>query len=119
MRAVDITTASLREYARKRSFAMLVPSIMPEVESAIRDKIREKITSGLLPLLAPNRTWGGPGAGLRCVVCEQPISKDQIEFEVQFIQEGQSAPQVSHFHLDCFAAWELERSLLLRKSATA
>ena len=92
---------------------------MPEIERAAREKIREKITNGLLPLLEPNRTWGGPGEGLSCAVCERPISKDQVEFEVHFTQEGQAAPEVRRFHLDCFAAWELERSLLLRKAATS
>ncbi len=92
---------------------------MPEVERAIRDKIREKISTGALPMLAPHRTWGGPGEGLGCVVCERPISKDQVEFEVHFMQEGQLAPEVTRFHLDCYAAGELERSLLLRKTATS
>ncbi|HKV71442.1 MAG TPA: hypothetical protein VJN62_09360, partial [Gemmatimonadales bacterium] len=69
--------------------------------------------------LKPNRTWGGPGAGLKCAVCELPIGTDQMEFEVQFIHEGQTAPDVTRFHLDCFAAWELERSLWLRRAATS
>ena len=88
---------------------------MPEIERAVR----EKISTGALPMLEPNRTWGGPGEGLGCAVCERPISKDQIEFEVHFTPEGHAAPAVSRFHLDCFAAWELERGLSLRRSATA
>jgi len=64
-----------------------------------------------MPRAKPNRTWGGPGAGLACALCDQPITRDQIEYEVQFVQEGMSVPQI--VHLACFAAWELERGLMI------
>jgi len=50
-------------------------------------------------------------------VCDQPINRDEIEYEVQFVPEGVSAPQVFHLHLACFAAWELERGLIIRAEA--
>jgi hypothetical protein len=87
---------------------------VPEVERALREKVRQRIQSGALPRAKPNRTWGGPGAGLICAVCDQRITRDQIEYEVQFVQEGVSAPQICHLHLACFAAWELERGLMMR-----
>lgn len=89
---------------------------MPEIERVLRDKAREKLRDETLPLVKPNRTWGGPGAGLECTVCELQITTDQIELEVQFVREGMPAPDVFHFHLACFSAWELERGLLVRAS---
>ena len=87
---------------------------MPQVERALRENARQRIQSGAMPRAKPNRTWGGPGAGLTCGLCDQPITRDQIEYEVQFVQEGMSVPQIVHLHLACFAAWELERGLMIR-----
>jgi len=87
---------------------------MPEVERALRENVRQRIQSGALPRAKPNRTWGGPGAGLTCAVCDQRITRNQIEYEVQFVQEGTTVLQVVHLHLACFAAWELERGLMIR-----
>src|SRR5215831_12392686 len=47
----------------------------------------------------------GPGAGLTCALCDQAITRNQIEYEVQFVHEGLSVPQIVHLHLACFAAW--------------
>jgi len=40
--------------------------------------------------------------------------RDEIEYEVQFVQEGMRVPQIVHLCLACFAAWELERGLMMR-----
>lgn len=90
---------------------------MPEIERVLRDRARKKLRDATLPLVKPSRTWGGPGAGLKCAVCDLHITKDQIEFEVEFLRDGMAVPDVFPFHLACFAAWELERGLLVRASA--
>jgi hypothetical protein len=43
-------------------------------------------------------------------VCGEAITKDQLEFKVQFAQDG-SNPGLDkfHIHVRCFAAWVLER----------
>jgi hypothetical protein len=87
---------------------------MPEVERALRDKARQRLQDGVMPMTKPTRTWGGPGAGLACAVCELPINKEQVEYEVQFLAEGARMPDIFHLHLSCFAAWELERGLMNR-----
>jgi len=86
---------------------------MPEIERALRRKIRQRLQEGALPLRKPTRTWGGPGAGLDCEACDQPITKDQLEYEVQFDPDP---VEPVHMHLGCFAAWELERELIARAS---
>ena len=90
---------------------------MPEIERALRDQAREKLRTAALPLVKPNRTWGGPGAGLKCALCELHVENDQIELEVQFVRQGRP-PDVLHFHLACFSVWELERELLVRSAAS-
>ncbi len=66
--------------------------------------------SGKLPARSPDGTWGGPGVGAPCPVCGRRVTKGEMEFEIQFARDG-DAPGLDnfHFHIRCFAAWELER----------
>jgi hypothetical protein len=76
-----------------------------------REQARAAIQSGKLPSRGPDRTWGGPGVGATCAVCERPVSKQEMEFEIQFARDGDN-PGLDkfHVHVRCFAAWELERN---------
>lgn len=78
-------------------------------ESTLRKSAREAIRAGKLPKQVPARMWGGAGAGARCTICDQPIGRDEIEFELQFASDGGYSLHSHHFHRRCFAAWELER----------
>jgi hypothetical protein len=82
---------------------------MPD-EPILREKARAAVRSGKLPATRPDRTWGGPGVGAICAVCERPVTKDELEFEIQFAHDGEN-PGLDkyHVHIRCFAAWELER----------
>ena len=83
---------------------------MPD-ELRLREQARTAIQNGKLPSHAPDRTWGGPGVGATCSVCEKPVAKDQLEFEVQFARDGDN-PGLDkfHVHIRCFAASEFERN---------
>jgi hypothetical protein len=83
---------------------------MPD-ESILREKARAAIQNGRLPSRRPDRTWGGPGVGAVCSICELPVRKDELEFEIQFAHDGDN-PRLDkfHVHIRCFAAWEFERS---------
>jgi hypothetical protein len=83
---------------------------MPD-EKSLREKARAAIKAGKLPTTRPDRTWGGPGVGAPCVVCDLPVTKDQLEFEIQFSHDGDN-PGLDryHVHVRCFAAWEFERT---------
>ena len=85
---------------------------MPD-ESALRQQARAAIQAGRMPSHRPDRTWGGPGVGARCVICETPMGREELEFEVQFAHDGDN-PGLDkfHLHLQCFAAWEFERNHL-------
>lgn len=83
---------------------------MPE-ETALRAKAKEVIRTGKLPNRRPDRTWGGAGVGARCTICGEPVTKEQLEFKVQFAFDG-GTPGLDkfHVHVRCFAAWEFERT---------
>jgi hypothetical protein len=79
-------------------------------EKILREKARNAVVTGKLPRRRPDRTWGGPGVGAACAVCEEPVTSDQLEFEIQFRYDGHN-PGLDkfHVHIRCFAAWEFER----------
>ena len=79
-------------------------------ESVLREMARTVIRDGKLPSQHPDRTWGGPGVGAACAVCDRPVTREQLEFEIQFAHDGER-PGLDkyHVHLRCFAAWEFER----------
>lgn len=83
---------------------------MPD-EPRLRECAQAAIRGGKLPGRSPDRTWGGPGVGAPCAVCDRPVSKDEMEFEIEFARDG-SNPGLDkfHIHLRCFAAWEFERT---------
>ena len=83
---------------------------MPD-EALLRERAREVVQNGKLPRRQPDRTWGGPGVGALCSVCERPVTKDEMEFEIQFAHDGEaSGLDKFHVHVRCFAVWELERN---------
>ena len=74
-------------------------------------RARNAMQEGRLPTRPPDRTWGGPGIGAACAICDLPVGRHGMEFELQFAIDG-DAPQfdVYHVHTSCYAAWELERT---------
>ena len=49
--------------------------------------------------------------GAPCAVCELPVTRQQMEFEIQFARDNPAGLDKYHVHTRCFAAWELERGL--------
>jgi hypothetical protein len=83
---------------------------MPD-EARLREQATAAIQSGKLPSRTPDRTWGGPGVGAACAVCGVPVTREQLEFEIQFARDGDN-PGLDKYHVQvrCFAAWEFERN---------
>ena len=79
-------------------------------EQTLRQKVREVLQSRKLPNRKPDRTWGGPGVGAPCSVCDQPVTKDEKELEIEFDRHGNN-PGLDKYnvHIRCFAAWEFGR----------
>jgi hypothetical protein len=82
---------------------------MPD-EPRLRQQARAVIQSGKLPSRTPDRTWGGPGVGALCSVRQFPVTKSELEFEIEFARDGDyPGLDTYHVHVRCFAAWEFER----------
>jgi hypothetical protein len=81
---------------------------MPD-EPRLREQARAVIESGKLPSRSPDRTWGGPGVGAPCTICDEPVTKADLEFEIQFARDGDN-PGLDKFHVRCFAASAFERN---------
>ena len=84
-----------------------------KAEQTVRMKAHVAMQSGKIPSCPPDRTWGGPGVGAPCAICDLPVKRDELEFEIQFAFDG-AVPGLDkfHLHLRCFAAWEFEREKL-------
>lgn len=81
---------------------------MPD-EARLREQAREVLLTGKLPARRQDRTWGGPGVGAHCAVCGVPITKNEMEIQLEFARDG-ALPDLDKFHLHprCHAAWEFE-----------
>ena len=79
-------------------------------ETGLSQRTRNAIREGKLPTRTPDHTWGGPGIGALCAVCDLPVPRAGMQFEIQCALHG-NAPDfdVYHVHTGCGAAWELER----------
>jgi hypothetical protein len=83
---------------------------MPD-EARLREQARTAIRNNKIPARAPDRTWGGPGVGAACSVCDLPVTKDQLEFQIEFARDADfPGLEQYHVHVRCFAAWEFERN---------
>lgn len=81
-------------------------------DTVLRRIARESIAKGVLPDRSPEQTWGGPGTGVQCALCEATVTRDELEFEVDFGRERY------HLHLACFSAWDAERKSQRRAAHT-
>lgn len=74
----------------------------------LNQKAREAISAGRIPDRAPESIWGGPGVGVPCPVCGQPVKPDESGFELEFVHPG--AHSRYEVHVPCFHAWEAARA---------
>jgi hypothetical protein len=81
-------------------------------DRVLREKAREVIEAGKLPNRPPERTWGGSGVGADCAICNVPVKRGELEFEIEFDRDGNDTPDKYHIHIRCFAAWQHERQNL-------
>ena len=57
-------------------------------EATLRKLAREAIQAERLPRRDPESTWGGgPGVGARCAVCEKPVTRENLKYEIQFAHD--------------------------------
>ena len=79
-------------------------------EYELRAKSLIAMANGRVPIRPHRRMWAASGTHGICPICEEPISPAESHFEVEFSRNGETSRLESYrFHVDCFAAWELER----------
>jgi hypothetical protein len=79
-------------------------------ETVLCQRARNAIREGKLPTRPPDRTWGRPGIGAQCAVCDLLVPRDGMQFEIQFALDGSARGyDVYYVHTSCYAAWDLER----------
>ena len=79
-------------------------------DTELRARIHRLIDQGSLPVMHPERVAGGYGFGRKCDACDEPITRDQIEYEV----EGGRYGVPLEFHLGCYVLWQLDCAELTR-----
>jgi hypothetical protein len=60
-----------------------------------------KVKNGALPTDGVRRRWVGPGRGASCNGCDEAITPDDTEYEIDF-----SNALLLRFHRECLQTWE-------------
>jgi hypothetical protein len=80
-------------------------------EEMLRQRARARLKSGALHTRAAVASYAGPGSGAPCALCDEPIVKADIEFELDFPADAAGASRVTiHMHFRCRAIWDTERA---------
>lgn len=75
-----------------------------ELKTLAVDRIRQNE----LPAQLPKTVWAGQGSGEPCSLCDRPIDKTEMEYELDI--PVARANSVVRLHLRCHALLELELS---------
>jgi hypothetical protein len=71
-----------------------------------REVIRRKLNEGTLPTKSPpGKIYAGYGSGATCDACSEPIYPAQVEYELNYPDEGRTL----RLHLGCAGLWEAVR----------
>ena len=79
-------------------------------ESELRSRVLQRIEDGRLPVVLSTAIYAGYGRGFQCDLCDQPISRDKIEYDVARPRGDERL----HFHFACHVAWQRECALRLK-----
>lgn len=79
---------------------------------ALRETVRALLASGMLPP-AGGRVVAGHGTGRRCVICHEPVTREEVEYEL----DGTSHVTLV-CHLRCFKVWR-DESLRAKEESVA
>jgi hypothetical protein len=79
-------------------------------ESELRSRVLQRIEDGRLPLMLSTTIYAGYGHGVKCGLCDQPITAAKVEYDVTDPYSGKAM----HFHFACHTVWQRECALRLR-----
>ena len=75
----------------------------PKPPREVEVLILAKLAAGASPGIRVDKFWEGKGSGSRCNGCDQTISPDDAETEIEL-----AAAVLLRLHQRCFSAWQLE-----------
>jgi hypothetical protein len=75
-------------------------------ESELRLLVQQRIKDRRLPIMRPAQIYAGHGSGTPCCVCDQPIERAKMEYEIP----GPDAATRLKFHFACYVIWQQECS---------
>ena len=68
---------------------------------AIAVAILSKVADGSLPAISVQKLWAGHGTGRVCYACEEPVTAQEVENEVEV-----GGAVVLVLHAECFRVWQ-------------
>ena len=77
----------------------------------LRETVRALLISGMLPPIS-GRVIAGYGTGKHCVICHEPVTFEEVEYELDCAAEGAVV-----CHLSCFTVWRDETARARGESA--
>jgi len=86
---------------------MTTNPMLPECE--LHSRVQQRIEEGRLPVAVSNNIYAGYGQEVQCDLCDQPITPDSVEYDVDDPRGG----KCMHFHSACHSAWQQECALRL------
>ncbi len=70
---------------------------------ALRELIAQRINSGLLPIAAADKIFGGYGQDQFCACCDSRIREGDVLYEIELAV--QQPPLILSMHRECFNLW--------------
>ncbi len=74
-------------------------------DQELLDAIRARVGAGRLPSDGEVQIFGGKGDGAVCACCDLPITRTQIQYDIE-LRSVDGTMTVMSMHLDCFEAWQ-------------
>jgi hypothetical protein len=85
-------------------------------ESELRMRVQQRIKEGRLPVVFVRLVNAGAGAaGHACPVCDQPVKRDKVEYDI----DPGSANHHLIFHYPCYLIWQRECARRIRAGESA
>ena len=83
-------------------------------QNEVKQLIQSRIDSGQLPRSRNYEVFGRKGDELPCACCDEPITRPEIEYDVEFSSDT-GAVATLPMHAFCYRAWR-EVSCALQRS---
>src|ERR1700733_2486717 len=94
--------------------AVVLAAAMSKGQEEIRQLIKMGMLAHRLPRARGRQLYAGHGEGLPCACCGETITPEQVQYDVEWDEEGGSRKVLS-MHLPCYDSWRAESAVLATK----